>query len=80
MQFAFNLMFIGMVPQIYGVARKYFGRGGKTRIKYTLVPLVFAILRLARRMGELIRRVGRLDEFVIFSELADLFWSSPEQS
>lgn len=42
--------------KIYNVARKYFGRGGKTRIKYTLVPLVFAILRLARRMGDLIRR------------------------
>lgn len=42
--------------KIYQVARKYFGRGGKRRIIYTLVPLVFSVLRLARRMGDLTRR------------------------
>jgi vacuolar protein sorting-associated protein 35 len=36
--------------RIYGAARKNFGQGGVKRIQYTLVPLVFAYLRLAQRV------------------------------
>mmetsp|Transcript_13641 Transcript_13641/g.18886 ORF Transcript_13641/g.18886 Transcript_13641/m.18886 type:complete len:789 (+) Transcript_13641:99-2465(+) len=35
---------------MYLVARKHFGQGGPKRIKYTLVPLVFRILKLALRL------------------------------
>lgn len=35
---------------MYLVARKHFGQGGPKRIKYTLVPLVFRILKLTLRL------------------------------
>ena len=31
------------------VVRRHFGRGGQHRIKYTLVPLVFSALKLAKQ-------------------------------
>lgn len=36
--------------RIFGVARRYFGQGGLNRIRYTLVPLVFRALALARKV------------------------------
>jgi len=38
---------------IYLIARKQFGQGGVKRIKYTLVPLVFAALKLAQKVRKL---------------------------
>eukprot|EP01027_Heterolobosea_sp_BB2_P019881 GEZU01028019.1.p1 GENE.GEZU01028019.1~~GEZU01028019.1.p1 ORF type:complete len:796 (-),score=288.15 GEZU01028019.1:122-2509(-) len=38
--------------KVYSAARKQFGQGGVRRIQYTLVPLVFAYLRLAQRINE----------------------------
>jgi vacuolar protein sorting-associated protein 35 len=38
--------------KIYGVARKHFGQGGVKRIEFTLVPLVFAALRLAQNVSK----------------------------
>jgi vacuolar protein sorting-associated protein 35 len=35
--------------ELYGVARRYFGRGGKDRIEHTMPPLVFNSLQLAER-------------------------------
>jgi vacuolar protein sorting-associated protein 35 len=35
---------------IYLLARKQFGQGGVKRIKFTLVPLVFAALKLAQKV------------------------------
>mmetsp|Transcript_11276 Transcript_11276/g.32441 ORF Transcript_11276/g.32441 Transcript_11276/m.32441 type:complete len:802 (-) Transcript_11276:509-2914(-) len=43
---------------IYMTARKYFGQGGVKRIQYTLVPLVFAALRLV----QVVRKVELQDE------------------
>eukprot|EP01091_Cochliopodium_minus_P020388 TRINITY_DN8892_c0_g1_i1.p1 TRINITY_DN8892_c0_g1~~TRINITY_DN8892_c0_g1_i1.p1 ORF type:complete len:782 (-),score=256.05 TRINITY_DN8892_c0_g1_i1:69-2414(-) len=34
----------------YIISRRFFGQGGKNRIKFTLPPLIFAVLRFARRM------------------------------
>lgn len=39
--------------QMYVVARKHFGQGGPKRIKYTLVPLVFRAMMLARKVKAL---------------------------
>lgn len=36
--------------EVYRFARKHFGQGGVRRFRYTLVPLVFAYLRLAVRI------------------------------
>ncbi len=36
--------------RVLAAARKHFGQGGVKRIQYTLVPLVFAYLRLAQRI------------------------------
>lgn len=36
--------------RILGVARRHFGQGGLNRIRYTLVPLVFRALALARKV------------------------------
>eukprot|EP00761_Pharyngomonas_kirbyi_P013948 gb/GECH01013978.1/.p1 GENE.gb/GECH01013978.1/~~gb/GECH01013978.1/.p1 ORF type:complete len:810 (+),score=182.39 gb/GECH01013978.1/:1-2430(+) len=38
--------------EVYRFARKHFGQGGVRRFRYTLVPLVFAYLRLAVRIHE----------------------------
>jgi vacuolar protein sorting-associated protein 35 len=38
---------------IYLLARKQFGQGGVKRIKYTLVPLVFAALKLVQKVRKL---------------------------
>jgi vacuolar protein sorting-associated protein 35 len=38
---------------MYVVARKHFGQGGPKRIKYTLVPLVFRAMLLARKVKAL---------------------------
>jgi vacuolar protein sorting-associated protein 35 len=35
---------------VLSTARKHFGNGGMKRIKFTLVPLVFAYLQLARQV------------------------------
>jgi len=43
------------VEQLFGmymVARKHFGQGGPKRIRYTLVPLVFRVLKLANRLKQ----------------------------
>jgi vacuolar protein sorting-associated protein 35 len=37
---------------IYSTARKQFGQGGEKRIKFTLVPLVFRTLHLARKIKQ----------------------------
>eukprot|EP00743_Colponemidia_sp_Colp-15_P001456 GILK01001595.1.p1 GENE.GILK01001595.1~~GILK01001595.1.p1 ORF type:complete len:829 (-),score=163.63 GILK01001595.1:162-2573(-) len=42
--------------RMYVVARKHFGQGGSRRIKFSLVPLVFAALQLVRRIRRLERR------------------------
>ena len=34
----------------YIISRRFFGKGGKNRIKYTLPPLIFAVIKFARRM------------------------------
>ena len=44
--------------KVLSCARKHFGQGGLTRIKYTLVPLVFRALSLSRQ----IRAVERRDD------------------
>ncbi|KAJ1448596.1 vacuolar protein sorting-associated protein 35 [Pelagophyceae sp. CCMP2097] len=36
--------------RIFGVARRHFGQGGLGRIRFTLVPLVFRALQLARKV------------------------------
>jgi len=36
--------------RMYVIARKFFGQGGMKRIQYTLVPLVFGALQLARQV------------------------------
>jgi len=35
--------------ELYGVARRYFGRGGKDRLEFSLPPLLFNSLKLAER-------------------------------
>lgn len=37
---------------MYLIARKHFGQGGPKRIKYTLAPLVFGVLKLALRLKD----------------------------
>jgi vacuolar protein sorting-associated protein 35 len=39
--------------KIYDVARKQFGHGGTSRIRFTLVPLTFAVMRLTREIYDL---------------------------
>ena len=43
---------LAVLFKMYHFARKAFGKGGKMRIRYTLLPLVFAILRLTERVSD----------------------------
>lgn len=41
-----------IVFKMYATARQHFGKGGVKRMKHTLVPLVFAYLKLAKKIHE----------------------------
>lgn len=51
--------------EMYGVARRHFGRGGKDRIEFTIPPLLYNTLQLAERTVENDRQCRTIFGFVM---------------